>query len=265
MVGHGRAGIGRDAVDHRKAGHGRVDGAGHEPHEIAMREPGAESAGVLRRGRAGEDAQVDGFDPALFPVHAAQILRKAFGKPVEGVGAVGDIGVDALAHGIHADGMDRGGIDDTADAVARGRLPHVVGADEVGAPEILEGSFVDDGAEVDDHVGAFEKGGDLLHPGEVGAVPGFVGVKIVGGGEDVGGDEVVAELGEGGTQDGAERAAGTGEDEFPEHGRTFRCWRPGGAAPAGRGRGEGIRSRHVREGVCPAGCGPCRGGRGRAR
>ena len=262
-VGDRGAVIGRDAIDHGKAGHRRVDGAGHEAHEIGVGQPGAESAGVLRLGRAGQDAQVDRLEPALFPVEAAQILGKAFGEPVEGVGAVGDVGVDPLAGAIHADGMDRGGIDDAADAVAVGGLPHVVGAQEVRAPEVLEGLFVHDGAEMDDHVGTLDEGGDLVHAGEVGAAPGLIGQEVVGRLAQVGGQEPVAHRGKRRAQDGAERTAGPGENDLAQHGRSFRWWlRPGGRRRGCRVRP--VRSRRVRGGGRPAGCGPSRGGRGRA-
>ncbi len=66
------------------------------------------------------------------------------------------VDADALVLGVHADGVDRAGVDDAAEAVAEGRLPYVVGADEVGPEQRLEGRLVDDGAEVHDDVDALE-------------------------------------------------------------------------------------------------------------
>ncbi len=217
MVGNRRAGIGGDAIGHGEAGNGGLDRAHHELDHVAVAEPCAERADVLRLGRAGEDAQADGFYAALFPIHFAQVFGEAFGEAVEGIGAVGLVGVDAAVGFAQAHGVDRGGIDHAAEAVAVGRFPDVIGADVVGAEQLFEGLFIDDGAEVDHHVGAFEERLDSGEIGDIGLNIGLVRGEAFGGLADIGADKLAGHLGKRRAQLVAEVAARAGEDEFVEH------------------------------------------------
>ena len=52
----------------------RVDGAGHQTHQIAIAEPRPQRAGVHGLGRGREYAQADRLQPLLLPVHPCEVF-----------------------------------------------------------------------------------------------------------------------------------------------------------------------------------------------
>ena len=205
--------IGRDAVDHRKARDRRVDGAFHQVHEVPVRQPAAQRAGIAHRG-AGQDAQAHGLQPPLVPEHPAQVLGEALGQPVIGVGPVRGINADGLGLGVHPHRVNRRGIDHPGQAVLMGGFPDVVGPHDVGPQDIIEGGLVTDGAEMHHHVGAFQQVHDRGPVRQVGAQIGLVRQKIRNAIDDVGTDQRVAHLRQRPPQDGSEPPGSPGQDEF---------------------------------------------------
>ena len=146
-------------------------------HQIGHRQPRAQGARAAHGG-GGQDAQANGLDPVFLPHHAAQVFAKAFRQTVERVGTVRRVDADMLVLGIHSDRMDRRRIDNPLHPVPPRGLPDVIGAAKVRMQDRIEIGFVGDGAEMDDHAGAFHHLQNGVEIAQIGGDPGFVWQQI---------------------------------------------------------------------------------------
>ena len=65
-----------------------------------------------------------------------------------------------------------------------------------------------------DHLGPGQQWGDLRHLRQIGLHVSLVREQIVGGGQDVGGQQFIRQLGQGPAQAGAKRPARAGQNDF---------------------------------------------------